>query len=113
MGTGCALRWSRKALATVLATGACATAVAGTLFGTLYRDGRLWAGAGIAMVCPGRPTASAGTDGRGAWRLTVPYSGACMLWVDGASMEVVVFDQPPTLVDLAWTAGPPPTLLRR
>lgn len=121
MGTGCGQRWGRRAratvpaivLATMLAWGACASAVAGTLFGTLYRDGGLWPGAGLALACPGRPTASGGTDGRGAWRLTVPHSGACVLWVDGASMEVVVFDQPPTQVDLAWKAGPPPTLQRR
>jgi hypothetical protein len=88
-------------------------AQAATILGTIYRDGQPAKQLALSLTCPGAAPASAQTDDRGAYRLSVGASGRCALSAGGARVEVVLFNQAPTQYDFNLQGGAVPQLQRR
>jgi hypothetical protein len=90
-------------------------AAAATMLGTLLRDGQPpGPGLQLRLSCGDKPEASARTDARGGYRLTVAGAGRCRLSVDGASAEVMLSNQAPAQYDFDLRgSGAAATLQRR
>ena len=96
-----------------LCLGAALPALAATILGSVSRDNQPAANLPLSLACPGG-TASGQTDARGTYRLTVNGSGKCQLKAEGASAEVILYNQSPTQYDFTLQgSGATAKLVRR
>ena len=83
-----------------LCLGAPQTALPATILGSVSRNNQPAANLPLSLSCPGG-NASGQTDARGSYRLTVNASGKCQLTAEGASAEVILYNQSPTQYDFS------------
>lgn len=89
------------------------TALPATILGSVSRDNQPAANLPLSLACPGG-NASGQTDARGTYRLTVNGSGKCQLTAEGASAEVILYNQSPTQYDfMLQGSGAAARLVRR
>lgn len=88
-------------------------ALAATILGSVSRNNQPAANLPLTLACPGG-SASGQTDARGTYRLTVNASGKCQLTAEGASAEVILYNQSPTQYDfILQGSGAAAKLVRR
>ena len=80
--------------AVVCALAVSADATAATIYGSIQQDNRPVVNTLVSLRCDEAGAASAVTDDRGNYRITVARTGRCNLLVGGASGDVVLYTEP-------------------
>jgi hypothetical protein len=83
-----------KLLAFTGALLAAADAAAATIYGFIQQNNQPVRSSDVVLSCGGTDAGRAVTDERGNYRITTARGGRCLLYVGGASGEVVLYPEP-------------------